>query len=117
VIRAHFTYIANGDFEQAFNLFTPSYQAKARGWVAARSAAQPAVSIAYVGTARISGPSAYVPTKIYLRDTVKVARSDTQCRRFEGTLPLVKVNGSWRYAPTGDDWHGTILPRTISDCP
>ncbi len=117
VIREHFTRIANGDLQGAYNLFAPSYRNAVPRWVAVRSAAQPRVSIAYVNEATITGNTARVPTKIYLRDTYPSNGSDTKCRRFEGELPLVLVSGHWRYAPTGHDWSGVVLPSTISDCP
>jgi hypothetical protein len=116
VIREHFTHLDAGEYDAAFALFTPTYQANVSRWVTVRGAAHPHVNIDYVMPASISGSFAKVPTKIYLRDE-SGPYPNTACRRFEGELPVEKVGEEWRYAPSGHDWVGVVIPGTNSHCP
>ena len=117
-MRSHFEHLDDGEYQAAFDLFAPSYQAKAgSGWVSQRSAAHPRVSIAFIEPSSNNGSFATFSAKIYLRDTVNVDGSDTQCRRFQGTLAARKLNGRWYYSPADNDWSPAVLPSSTSECP
>ena len=117
-MRSHFEHLRDGEYDAAFNLFTPSYQSKASSsWISQRSAADPGVNIAFIDPSSNNGSFATFSAKIYLRDTVNVSGSDTQCRRFEGTLAARKLNGRWYYSPADNNWSGKVLPSSISECP
>lgn len=117
-MRAHFEHLGNGEYERAYNLFLPSYQGSAGSrWIAQRRAAAPRVNIAFLKPSSNNGSFARISAKVYLRDTVRVAKSDRQCRRFEGTLGARKLNGRWYYSPAENHWSGIPLPSTISECP
>ncbi len=116
VITAHFHHIARGEIRAAFMLFSPSWRAGHRGWVAQREDAKPQLDLQAAGPSHINRSAAYVYVSFVAHDTVPVPGSDTECRRFRGWARLISVKGDWRYEPGGKGLNATILPSSLREC-
>jgi hypothetical protein len=118
VVTAHFEHLRDGEYQAAFNLFIPSYQGTAgSSWVSLRSTARPGVNIISITPLSNDGTFATMDAKIVTRDNVRVAGSDTQCRRFTGTLAARKQGGRWYYSPGENHLQPAVLPPSNSQCP
>jgi Double-GTPase 2 len=116
VIKQHLQALGHGGYNTAFQLMSPAYRAANPSWPSQRSTASPGINVVNVGSSQISGSQADVPITFYARDSVATPGSDTQCRRFDGTVHMIKVNGHWRYEPGGNNLNRTTA-NGDSNCP
>jgi hypothetical protein len=116
-LQTYFQDLGSGQYQAAFNLMSSGYQAQNPGWVAARAAAAPGITIIMVGQATVSAGSAEVPVDCYARDSNPTSGSDTNCREFQGTASMIQENGAWRYDPAGNQLSASVVPGTNPNCP
>lgn len=117
ILRRHLQRLNSHDYDAAYELMSASYRSKVPTWVDVRAAAEPLINVVDVGKAVVSETTARVPITFYARDTVKVRRSDTTCRRFAGTAHMIKDGSDWRYDPLSNELEVTELPDGEPDCP
>lgn len=117
VLRTHLQDLGSGQYQSAFDLLSPGYQAGNPSWIQARSAADPGITVISVGAPANGSGSAQVPVDFYARDRNSTQGSDTRCRDFQGTASMVNENGSWRYNPDGNHLTATVVPSANPNCP
>lgn len=108
VIRAHWSAIDDGRYEHAFALFSSEYRARTSEglWVAGHRADAPRVRIGLVRYRKaLPDGQAWVFADVYTRDTGS-RKDSSRCKRWAGTVRVVKQQGRWRYASgaAGDTW-------------
>jgi len=116
-VRRHFERLNAGEYDEAFALMSPSYRRSQPQWPTLRAEARPQIRIVRVGPATVAGADARVHITFYARDQVAVEHSDTNCRRFNGVVHLVRVHSTWRYDPGPNQLTAAVLPGTNSRCP
>jgi hypothetical protein len=106
--------MANGEYQQAYNLETASEQNNFPNFVADRATADPNIRIASIGSASYPGAgNAQVPIEFYAQDRYASPGSDTLCRLFQGDSPMVQgSDGHWYY----DGFHGSATVEPSADC-
>lgn len=122
VLRDHYTAIDEGDYERAFSLFHPDYQASVAGrkFLGDRQKGQPdfdldSLEIEPVGEA--DGDVLSLRLEFVVADTAGEGRG--LCRRFFGTAAMQSVDGSWTYRPGTEatKLDKMPLPSTDARCP
>lgn len=110
-IRSHFYQLGVGGYDKAFALMSARYRQENPGWVAQRSAADPTIRKLSVGKPVYMSGGAKAHVVFFARDRHRVGGSDTRCRRFEGTVVLIKRGGAWRYDPPARQLNRSDQPR------
>ena len=103
VIRAHWTAISEGDYSEAYQLFSSHYRRRTSEyrWAGAEADFAPKIHINNVLYLRqLPGLQAFVLVDILTRDTGPKGDS-SKCNRFAGKVRVIKENGDWRYWAIG----------------
>jgi hypothetical protein len=93
-VQQHWQLIGQGNYEAAFALFTPSYQAQLGHdtWVGDKRQDQPTVSGLVVGTPQITSSNTATVQLVSLHT---VGRETPNCHNWTGSYDLTKSIGSW----------------------
>lgn len=96
-IRLHWEYIAQGEYDAAYDLFYSGYSSSRSRWVRQKNAAPPdvdidSIEVADAGTA--SNGDTYVQVAVITHDPGR-----DRCNRVEGRVRAILEAGSWRYKP------------------
>ena len=117
IITQHLENLDAGEYRAAFELLTSGYQSRNPNWVSERRAARPRINIISIGTPQSGDGEAQVPVEFYARDRNATQASDTQCRRFDGDVHIVRESGQWRYDPSASTLDTTVVASSDSNCP
>jgi hypothetical protein len=115
LLRKHFRSLDNGNYQAAFRLMSARYRATSPSWPSARADASPSIHIVTTRKPAYGSGTADVFILFYARDSYDTPNSDTQCRRFWGTAHLIRVGGTWRYDPLGNNLQSRVSHS--SQCP
>ena len=115
VMFDHWGAIQESEYEGAFSLMTPDYQAQNSGWVDIKYETEPLVAMDALQLSEISndGQTARVALDVVVADTI--GQDAGVCRNFVGEVTLVVVDGEWRYSP-GDGLDSVPIPPEGPRC-
>lgn len=77
----------------------------------------PVVNVVEALTPSISGTRASVQITLYSRDRQPPAGSDSQCRRFIGTMVFTRSGGKWTWNHPASRFDATPINPPSSNCP
>ena len=116
VLRRFWQRLGAGEYDEAHELLTTSYQNGRPSWREEQEAAQPVVNVVDIGPSTISGGVATVEITLYTRDRNLTEGSDTDCHRFDGRAKLVKEGADWRYARDANRFEETVVDSAAPEC-
>lgn len=95
-LASHWRLINAGEYEAAFDLFSPGFQARVsrEGWVADKLHDLPVASTLKFSSVSVNGDRAGVGVSV---ETVgaETSSTNTGCNDWTGTYHLVGVDGQW----------------------
>ncbi|MBW3602938.1 MAG: zinc ribbon domain-containing protein [Actinobacteria bacterium] len=95
-MRTHWSYIAAGNYEAAYDTFVASYSADRSRWIAGQEDNAARVAGVTATTVSSNADIAEVEVSVTTRDA---GRGDQSCNYFSGLVRLERYSGVWRYGP------------------